>query len=37
MLSDELNNIVGQLNSQGKMNFLSGATEEQIKLFEKKT
>jgi hypothetical protein len=35
MLSDELNNIVGQLNTQGEMNFLAGATEEQIKLFEK--
>ncbi|MEA4829045.1 MAG: SMI1/KNR4 family protein [Enterococcus thailandicus] len=35
MLSDELNNIVGQLNTQGEMHFLAGATEEQIKLFEK--
>lgn len=36
MLSDELNNIVGQLNTQGEMNFFAGATEELIKLFEKK-
>ncbi|MDU7336738.1 MAG: SMI1/KNR4 family protein [Clostridium sp.] len=36
MLSDELNNIVGQLNTQGEMNFFAGATEEQIKLLEKK-
>lgn len=35
MLSDELINIVDQLNKQGKMNFPAGATEEQIMLFEK--
>jgi hypothetical protein len=35
MLLDELKNIVDQLNKQGKMMFLAGATEEQISLFEK--
>ncbi len=35
MLSDELRNIVSRLNSLGKMSFLTGATKEQIELFEK--
>lgn len=35
MLSDELKKIVDQLNNEGKMIFLAGATEEQISLFEK--
>ncbi|MDR1549512.1 MAG: SMI1/KNR4 family protein [Hungatella sp.] len=35
MISDELKNIVDQLNKQGKMRFLDGASEEQIALFEK--
>jgi hypothetical protein len=35
MLSDEINSIVSQLKAQGKMNFLAGATEKQIELFEK--
>lgn len=35
MASDELKNIVDQLNKQGKMRFLTGASEEQIALFEK--
>jgi len=35
MLSDELKSVVDQLNSQGKMDFPTGATEEQIALFEK--
>lgn len=36
MISNELNTIVMQLNQQGKMNFLAGATENQIEEFEKK-
>lgn len=36
MTSDELKNIVDQLNKKGKMNFLDAATEEQIFEFEKK-
>lgn len=35
MLDDELNKIADLLKTQGKMNFLAGATEEQISLFEK--
>jgi len=35
ILSDEINGIVNQLNGQGEMNFLAGATEEQIEQFEK--
>ncbi len=35
MISSELKGIVDQLNGQGKMNFLDGATEEQIANFEK--
>jgi hypothetical protein len=35
MLSEELKNIVDQLNKQGKMNFPAEASEEQISLFEK--
>ena len=35
MISDELKSIVDQLNKQGKMSFLDGATEEQIANFEK--
>lgn len=37
MISDELKNIVDQLNKQGKMCFLDGASEEQIALFEKES
>ena len=36
MITDELKSIVEQLNKQGKMFFLEGATEEQITDFEKK-
>lgn len=36
MITDELKKIVEQLNKQGKMVFLEGATEEQITDFEKK-
>jgi len=36
MISNELNNIVTQIKQQGKMNFLAGATENQIEEFEKK-
>lgn len=36
MISNELNTIVMQLKQQGKMNFLAGATENQIEEFEKK-
>lgn len=36
MITDELKNIVDQLNKQGKMFFLEGATEEQITDFENK-
>ena len=35
MASDELKRIIDQLNHQGKMTFLEGATEEQISQFEK--
>ena len=35
MISDELKSIIDQLNKQGKMSFLDGATEEQIANFEK--
>lgn len=36
MISSELNAIVTQIKQQGKMNFLAGATENQIEEFEKK-
>ena len=36
MISDELKNIVEQLNKQGKMFFLEGATEKEISDFEEK-
>ena len=36
MISNELNTIVTQIKQQGKMNFLAGATENQIEEFEKK-
>ena len=36
MISDKLHSLVGQLKQQGKMNFMDGATEEQIEEFEKK-
>ena len=36
MISNELNAIVTQIKQQGKMNFLAGATENQIEEFEKK-
>ena len=36
MISNELNAIVTQIKQQGKMNFLDGATENQIEKFEKK-
>ena len=36
MASKELDSIIKQLNSQGKMAFVKGATEEQIYEFEKK-
>lgn len=36
MISNELNAIVTQIERQGKMNFLAGATEEQIEEFEKR-
>lgn len=36
MISNELNAIVTQIKQQGKMNFLAGATENQIDEFEKK-
>ncbi|MGO5053618.1 SMI1/KNR4 family protein [Lachnospiraceae bacterium LCP25S3_G4] len=35
MISNELMNIVDQLNKKGKMCFFDGASEEQIALFEK--
>ena len=35
MVPDELKTIIGHLKEQGKMKFLEGATEEQIKLYEK--
>ena len=35
MISEELKNIVEQLQEKGKMAFLEGATEEQIASFEK--
>ncbi|MDD4212890.1 MAG: SMI1/KNR4 family protein [Bacilli bacterium] len=35
MISDDLKNIVGKLNQQGKMIFPEGALEEQIIIFEK--
>ena len=35
MISDELKKIIVLLNQQGKMEFLEGATEEQISQFEK--
>lgn len=35
MISEELKTIIDKLNEQGKMNFLEGATEEQIDQFEK--
>lgn len=35
MISDQLKVIIDQLNKQGKMAFLEGATEEQIAQFEK--
>ena len=34
MISKELEVIVGQLNERGKMNFLEGATDDQIARFE---
>lgn len=35
MTSDEFKKLVNQFNEQGKMNFLEGATEDQISQFEK--
>ena len=35
MISEELKAIIGNLNEQGKMIFLEGATEDQISQFEK--
>lgn len=35
MISDELKKIIDQIKTQGKMNFLEGASEEQIAQFEK--
>lgn len=35
MTSDELKKLTAQYNERGKMNFLEGATEEQITQFEK--
>ena len=35
MTSDEFKKLIDQFNEQGKMNFLEGATEEQITQFEK--
>lgn len=35
MLSDELNKILDQINTQGEMHFLEGTSENQIALFEK--
>lgn len=35
MISNELMNIIDQLNKKGKMSFFDGASEEQIALFEK--
>lgn len=35
MISEELKTIIDKLNEQGKMNFLEGATEEQIDQLEK--
>ena len=35
MQFDNLENIIGRLNSQGKMSFLAGAMKEQVELFEK--
>ena len=34
MVSDELKSIIDKLENNGKMNFLEGATEEQITFFE---
>ena len=34
MISEEIKNIVEQLNEQGKMKYLEAASEEQIKKFE---
>lgn len=35
MFSDELKDIVDHFNKQGRMNFLDGATGDQIAVFEK--
>lgn len=35
MTSDDFRKLVDQFNEQGKMNFLEGATEDQISQFEK--
>ena len=35
MTSDEFKKMAEKYNEQGKMNFLEGATEEQIAQFEK--
>ena len=35
MTSDDFKTLVDQFNEQGKMNFLEGATEDQISQFEK--
>lgn len=35
MISDELQKIIDQIKTQGKMNFLEGASEDQIAQFEK--
>lgn len=35
MTSDDFKKLVDQFNEQGKMNFLEGATEDQISQFEK--
>lgn len=37
MISDELKKIISTFESQGVMNFLDPASEEQISQFEKKT
>ena len=35
MISDELKRIIDRIKTQGKMNFLEAATEEQIAMYEK--
>ena len=36
MTSNELKNVISQINAQGKMHFIEGESEEQIAEFENK-